>query len=204
MRTAPNSPAISAPISGRKTMSLDHRASALHHVDVFDRDRAAVAEEDDEDGEADRRLGGGDGQHEQREDLADESPRNAEKATRLMLTASRISSTDIRMTMTFLRLRKMPNTPSVNRIAATVRIVAETDLMPSDPFPAPALTLTTSIAVFGVRATCAAMFCRLTPGRCAQRQHDGADHRDQQHEARDLEEVDVVRIEHVGRAPRCW
>lgn len=49
------------------------------------------------------------------------SLRWVEKATRLMFTASRISSTDIRMTMTFLRLMKMPSTPSVNRIAATVR-----------------------------------------------------------------------------------
>jgi hypothetical protein len=47
--------------------------------------------------------------------------RKLENATRLMLTASRISSTDIRMMMTFLRLRKMPNTPIVNRMAATVR-----------------------------------------------------------------------------------
>ncbi len=46
---------------------------------------------------------------------------NEEKATRLMFTASSISSIDIRMTMTFLRLRKMPKIPSVNRIAATVR-----------------------------------------------------------------------------------
>ena len=38
-----------------------------------------------------------------------------------MFTASRISSIDIRMTMMFLRFTKMPNTPSVNRIAATVR-----------------------------------------------------------------------------------
>jgi hypothetical protein len=98
-----------------------HAPSALHHVDVFDRDRAAVAEEDDEDGEPDRRLGRRDGEHEQREDLPDEVAEKAEKATRLMLTASRMSSIDIRMTMTFLRLRKMPKTPSVNRIAATVR-----------------------------------------------------------------------------------
>ncbi|MNT75013.1 hypothetical protein D3C72_2138730 [compost metagenome] len=47
--------------------------------------------------------------------------RNDEKATMLMLTASRISSTDIRMTMTFFRFRKMPKTPSVNRMALTVR-----------------------------------------------------------------------------------
>ena len=44
--------------------------SALHRVDVFDRDRAAVAEIGDEDGEADRRLRRRDGQDEQREDLA--------------------------------------------------------------------------------------------------------------------------------------
>jgi hypothetical protein len=38
------------PRSGRKTIKwyIIVRPSALHHVDVFDRDRAAVAEEDDE------------------------------------------------------------------------------------------------------------------------------------------------------------
>src|SRR5262245_49149970 len=49
------------------------------------------------------------------------SCRKLENATRLTLTASRMSSTDIRMTMTFLRLMKMPKMPSVNRIAPTVR-----------------------------------------------------------------------------------
>ena len=44
-----------------------------------------------------------------------------ENATRLMLTASRMSSIDINMTITFFRFRKMPNTPIVNRIAATDR-----------------------------------------------------------------------------------
>src|SRR6185312_10730337 len=49
------------------------------------------------------------------------SPRYEEKATKLMFTARRISSTDIRMMMMFLRLRKMPTTPMVKRMAATVR-----------------------------------------------------------------------------------
>ena len=40
---------------------------------------------------------------------------------KLMFTASRMSSIAMRMTMTFRRFRKMPNTPRVNRIAATVR-----------------------------------------------------------------------------------
>ena len=86
--------------------------SALHHVDVFDRDRAAVAVVDDEDGQADRRLGRRHRQDEQREDLAGQVAEKVENATRLMLTASRISSTDIRMTMMFLRLRMMPATPT--------------------------------------------------------------------------------------------
>jgi len=38
-----------------------------------------------------------------------------------MFTASNISSMDIKMTMTFLRFRKMPKIPRVNRMAATVR-----------------------------------------------------------------------------------
>ena len=49
------------------------------------------------------------------------SPRLAEKATRLMLTASSSNSIDIRMMMTFFRFRKMPKIPRVNRIAATIR-----------------------------------------------------------------------------------
>src|SRR5262249_8903852 len=58
--------------SGRKTRSWITLPSALHLVDVVDRDGAAVAEIDDEDGEADRRLARRHGQHEHREDLADE------------------------------------------------------------------------------------------------------------------------------------
>jgi hypothetical protein len=49
------------------------------------------------------------------------SLRWVEKATKLMFTASRISSIDIRMMMTFLRFTKMPKTPIVNRMAATAR-----------------------------------------------------------------------------------
>ena len=54
-----------APSSGQKDDDGDPCPSALHHVDVFDRDRAAVAEEDDENGQADRGLAAAHGQHEQ-------------------------------------------------------------------------------------------------------------------------------------------
>src|SRR5579872_6101230 len=59
-----------APRSGRKTIAW--YISAFHHVDVLDRDRAAIAVEGNHDGEPDRRLGGGNGEHDQRIDLPDE------------------------------------------------------------------------------------------------------------------------------------
>src|SRR5437764_14260954 len=69
--TRPKNPAMKAASNGRKTTRTAN-ASALHHVDVLDLDRAAVAEVDEQDCKADRRLGGRDGEHEHREDLADE------------------------------------------------------------------------------------------------------------------------------------
>src|SRR5438552_2064984 len=70
-RRRPSSPATTAPSSGRNTMATSMPLPlALHHIDVFDGDRPAVAEIDHQDGEADRRFRGGDGQHEHGEHLA--------------------------------------------------------------------------------------------------------------------------------------
>src|SRR6187549_2292932 len=64
-------PATMAASKGPKTMiRIGCKRSAFHPVDVVDRDRAAGAEVDDEDREPDRRLAGGNGEHEHREDLA--------------------------------------------------------------------------------------------------------------------------------------
>src|ERR687884_544432 len=70
----PKKPARIAPASGNRTIAWYMRAGplALYYVDVFDRDRAAVAEVDDDDRQADRRLARSDREHEQREHLADE------------------------------------------------------------------------------------------------------------------------------------
>src|ERR1700751_4025977 len=68
--TRPKKPAMTAAISGRNTTATAN-PSAFHHVDVFDPDRAAVAEIDDENGEADCRFGRRHRQHEHCEGLAD-------------------------------------------------------------------------------------------------------------------------------------
>src|SRR5262245_11085617 len=58
----PNRPAMIAPIKGRKTIALYNNmsCSALHHIDVFDRDRTAVSVEDNENCKTDGRFSGGD------------------------------------------------------------------------------------------------------------------------------------------------
>src|SRR5882757_1280045 len=70
-----NRPAIAAASMGSRTMSLMARSMmcsvplALHRADVFDFDGAAIAEIHHQDGEPDRRLSRGDGQHQHGEDL---------------------------------------------------------------------------------------------------------------------------------------
>src|SRR3569833_1204078 len=50
------SPATIAPISGRNTIAWIIDALAFHQIDVFDRDRAAIAEVNHQYRKADRRL----------------------------------------------------------------------------------------------------------------------------------------------------
>src|SRR5690554_1877263 len=71
-RPRPKKPARIAPTSGRNTMATSNTASALHHVDVFDGDGAAVAEIDHQDRQADGRFRGRHGQDEEGKDLANE------------------------------------------------------------------------------------------------------------------------------------
>src|SRR5208282_1791061 len=57
--------------------------SALHHVDVFDRDRSAVAIIANEDGKTDRRLGSRHGQNKERENLAGEIAEKGRKSNQI-------------------------------------------------------------------------------------------------------------------------
>src|SRR6185436_419995 len=75
----PNRPAMTAPASGAsgthssvdwESVDASAMSSAFERVELVDVDRRAVAEQHDQDREADRRLGGGDGQDEEDEHLA--------------------------------------------------------------------------------------------------------------------------------------
>src|SRR5260370_22143928 len=67
----PKKPAITAAIRGRNTTATA-KASSLHHIDLLDPDRAAIAEIDNKDGEADCRFDHSPRPHEHRKGLADE------------------------------------------------------------------------------------------------------------------------------------
>src|SRR3954453_4910222 len=72
--TRPSSPASSEPISGSngiRTSSVRFMlASASQRIHIFDIDAATLAEQHHENGQSDRRFGGGHGQHEKHEHLA--------------------------------------------------------------------------------------------------------------------------------------
>ena len=63
-------PQRSEPISGAKS-TVSSMLLTLHHVYVFNSDRATIAEEAYKDREANRGLGGGNGQDKQGKDLSD-------------------------------------------------------------------------------------------------------------------------------------
>src|SRR4030088_420383 len=124
-----------------------------------------------------------------------------EKATKLMLTASSISSIDIMIMMTFLRLRKMPKIPSVNRIAATIRKWARPIGILSIPYPAADRYLN-DLARFGAGARQLPRY-RLMPhaNTRPQCQDNRADHRDEQDHAGRLEGEDVAGVEQFAECP---
>ena len=71
-------------------------------------------------------------------------------------------------------------------------------VMMCSPAPAPARPCAISIGGLGRARDLRGDVLPLDADLVAQRQHDGADHRDQQDQARGLEEVDVARVEHAA------
>src|SRR4051794_22520147 len=125
------------------------------------------------------------------------SPRWVENATRLMFTASRMSSIDIRMTITFFRFRKMPSTPSVNRMAATVRKWPSPIVIASNSEALARGYLVHLHGLLGRPRHLVGDVLALDPDPLPEGQHDGAQHGDEQDQAGRLEEVGILRVEHA-------
>src|SRR5215469_1267579 len=158
----PKKPAMTAAISGRNTTATA-KASALHHVDVFDPDRATVAEIDDEDREADRGFGRRHRQHEHREGLADEVVQKDREGDEIDADREQHELDRHQHDDDVLAIEKNPENSEREEDRGDGQVMWEADQHQS--LPAPTGTLTTSTVSAGRRASCAAIDCRLTSAR---------------------------------------
>src|SRR5215469_12824141 len=160
--TRPKKPAITAAISGRNTTAMAN-ASALHHVDVLDPDRAAVAEIDNEDGEANCGFRGRDGQHEHREGLADEIVQENRERDEIDTDGEQHQLDRHQHDDDVLAVQKNTKDPEREQDRGHGQVMCEADQ--HQLLPVPSGTLTTSTVSARVRASCADTDCRLTSAR---------------------------------------
>src|SRR5690606_2053608 len=143
-------------------------ASALHHVDVLNRDGAAVAEVDDEDGKPDGRLGGRHGQHEQREDLPDDVAHEGREGDEVDVDREQDELDRHQDDDDVLAVDEDAEHAEGEQHGGDGEIMREPDghvcLSGLTHTPSRKGTFRTSMAVSRVRATCCAMSWRLTPG----------------------------------------
>src|SRR5215467_9766683 len=161
--TRPKKPAITAAIRGRNTTATAN-ASTLHHVDVLDPDRTAVAEINDEDGEANRRLRRGDGQHEHREGLTDEVVQKNREGDEVDANSEQHQLDRHQHDDDVLAVQKNAEDSKREQDRGHRQIMREADQ--HQLLPVPSGTLTTSTVSARVRASCADIDCRLTSARC--------------------------------------
>src|ERR1043165_2256306 len=157
-------PATMQPSSGRKTMAWYIGVGlALHQIEFFDRERAAVAIEHDQDGEPDGGLGRRNGQHQQREDLPDQVAEERGERHQVDVDGEQDQLDRHQDDDDVLAVDEDAEDPEREQDRGDREIVSEAD---GHVRPCPGRTFTTSIASSFVRRTCAAMSCRLTGTRC--------------------------------------
>src|SRR5581483_5736571 len=141
------------------------RSSALHQIDIVDRDRAAVTEEDHEDGKTDRGLRRRDRQHEQRIDLADDVAEMGRERHQVDVDREQNELDRHQDDDDVLAVEENAGDAEREQDGGDAQVMAEADGHVLLPSPCPVLTLTISIAVSGVRAFCTGMLWRLTRTR---------------------------------------
>src|SRR5262245_32419935 len=131
---------------------------ALHEIDVLDRDRTAIAEVGNQDSEPDCRFRGGNRQDQQCIDLADEIGEEARERDEVDVDRKEDQLDRHHDDDDVLPVEEDAEYAEREQDRRNSEIVAEPDDHDS---PCPGRTLTISIAVSLVRATCSAMFWRL-------------------------------------------
>src|SRR5271165_2825764 len=137
--------------------------SALHHADVLDPDRAAVAEVDDEDGKPNRCLRRRDRQHEHRKGLADEVIQKDREGDEIDADREQHQLDRHQHDDHVLPVQKDAEDPEREQDRSYRQVMRQADEHQS--LPAPSGTLTTSTVSARLRASWAEIDCRLTSVR---------------------------------------
>src|SRR5215472_11114891 len=160
--TRPKKPAITAAMSGRKTTPTA-KTSALHNVDVLDRDRASIAEVDNQNRQTDRRFRRCYRQHEHRKRLADEVAQKDRKGDEIDRHRKQHQFDRHQHDDDVLAVEKDAENPECEEKRGNRQVMREADRHYRPPPPMG--TLTTSTDWARVRASCAEIDCRLTSAR---------------------------------------
>src|SRR5436190_4868362 len=143
-------------------------ALTLHQIDVFNRDRAAVAEIHDQHGKTDRGFGGGDRQHQHRKHLADEVAEEGRERHQVDVDREQDQLDRHQDDDDVLAVEEDAEDPEREQDRADREIMSEPDghfthsAASASCRPWPDATLRTLMASSGVRAFCTLMSCRLT------------------------------------------
>src|SRR5271166_3930099 len=142
--------------------------SALHQIDVFDLDRAAVAEVNHQHGEPDRGLCGGDRQHQQRKHLPDDVAEKGRERHQIDIDREQDQLDRHQDDDDVLAVEEDAEDPCREQDRADCQIMSKPDrhrthsAASASCKPCPEATLRTLMASSGVRAFCTLMSCRLT------------------------------------------
>src|SRR5215831_135518 len=137
--------------------------SALHQIDVLDRDRAAIAVVSDQNGEPNGRFRRRHCEHQQRVDLADQIAEEGRERDQVDVDREQDQLDRHQDDDHVLAVEKDAEDSECEQDRGNGEIMAEGDGHDS---PCPDRTFTISIAVALVRATWSAMFWRLVFSRC--------------------------------------
>src|SRR6202166_2004063 len=153
---------------GKPLHTFPDHALTLHQIDVFNRDRAAVAVIHHQHRKTDRGFGGGYREHQQREHLADDVAEEGRERHQVDIDSQQDQLDRHQDDDDVLAVEKDAENPQREQDGADRKIVSETDghcthsAASASCRPWPEATLRTLIASSGVRAFCTLMSCRLT------------------------------------------
>src|SRR4030088_1338160 len=140
----------------------------LHQIDVFNRDRTAVAVVHHQHGQTDRSFRGGHRQHQQREHLADDVAEERRERHQVDVDREQDQFDRHQDDDDVLAVEKDAENAEREQDRSDRQIVSETDGhcthsgASASCNPCPDATLRTLMASSGVRAFCTLMSCRLT------------------------------------------